>query len=49
MFLQRLKAVRAFIEWEPLSQWKRATVCGVIFLKGSLAINIQQLRLLMGK
>jgi hypothetical protein len=49
VFLQRLKDVRAFIEREPSSMWKRGTVCGVIFLKGSLAINIQQLRLLMGK
>lgn len=49
VFVQRLKTIRAFISREPSTQWKRAIVCGVMFLNSALAINIQQLRILMGK
>jgi hypothetical protein len=49
VFIQRLKTVKAFIDKDPQNLWKRAIVCGIMFLKSALAINIQQLRILMGK
>jgi hypothetical protein len=41
--------VKTYIEGDGQNQWKRAIVCGVMFLNSALAINIQQLRILMGK
>lgn len=49
VFVQRLKTIRSFISKDPATLWKRAIVCGVMFLNSALAINIQQLRILMGK
>jgi hypothetical protein len=49
VFVQRLKSIRAFITKDADSQWRRSLVCGIIFLSNSLAINIQQLRNLLGK
>jgi hypothetical protein len=49
VFTDRLNQVRAFIERNDEDQWKRSLVCGVFFLRDSLALNIQQLRTLLGK
>lgn len=50
VFVQRLKCIRDFIEKrDPSTMWKRVMVSGVMFLSSSLAINIQQLRVLMGR
>lgn len=50
IFIQRLKSIRNFIEnRDPSTIWKRVMVSGVMFLSSSLAINIQQLRILMGR
>lgn len=49
IFITRLKIIRDFIEKEPNDQWKRIVVCGIMFLNDALGINIQQLRILMGK
>lgn len=49
IFITRLKIIRNFIEREPNDQWKRIIVCGIMFLNDALGINIQQLRVLMGK
>jgi hypothetical protein len=49
VFMQRLKVIRSSIEREPSPQWKQLIVCGVLFLSSTLAINIQQLRILLGK
>jgi hypothetical protein len=49
VFVERLKAIRSFINKDPATQWKRSLVCGVIFLKTALAINIQQLKTFIGK
>ena len=44
-----LSEIRRYIEKSENNKWKRSIVCGVIFLQNSLAINIQQLRILIGK
>lgn len=49
VFVARLKIIRDYIEKEPNDQWKRIIVCGIMFLNDALGINIQQLRILMGK
>ena len=48
-FMLRLNKIRAYIERGDSNDWKRSVVCGIMFLKKSIAINIQQLRLLVGK
>jgi hypothetical protein len=48
-FVRRLMKVRSFIERGDNDDWKRGLVCGIIFLENSLAIHIQQFRLLLGK
>ncbi|OHS97519.1 hypothetical protein TRFO_36278 [Tritrichomonas foetus] len=49
IFVTRLKTIRDYINRNPNDQWKRSLVCGMVFLTSALGINIQQLRLLMGK
>lgn len=50
IFVRRLKAIRHYIEDRDKSTiWKRVMVSGVMFLSSALAINIQQLRILMGR
>jgi hypothetical protein len=44
-----INKVRNFIERTQDDSWKRALVCGIFFLSDSLALNIRQLRLLIGK
>lgn len=48
-FVKRLKKIRAFIERGDNDDWKRSLVCGIIFMNKSIAIHIQQFRLLLGK
>lgn len=48
-FNERLYHIRRYIEKGDGEEWKRSLVCGVIFLSQSLAINIQQFRILLGK
>ena len=48
-FLLNMKQIRCYIERGDQNDWKRSIVCGIVFLSNSIAINIQQLRLLFGK
>jgi hypothetical protein len=48
-FMEAIKKVRNFIERTQEDDWRCAQVCGIFFLSDSLSLNIQQLRLLMGK
>jgi hypothetical protein len=49
-FLDQLKQIRHFVERaaDP-DNWKRSMVCGIFFLGDGFAINIQQLRILIGR
>lgn len=49
VFVDRLNLVREYIDREETDKWKRCIVCGITFLENALAINIQQLRMLLGK
>lgn len=53
VFISRLKSVRNFVNKDlvPSNRWKRMVVCGIMFLDNydALAINIQQLKILLGK
>jgi hypothetical protein len=49
IFVQRVQAIHAFVHKDRVSQWQRSVVCGVIFLKSAMAINIHQLRTLLGR
>jgi hypothetical protein len=49
VFNDRLATIRRFVERQDDDDWKRALVCGVFFLPDGLALNIQQLRMLIGK
>jgi hypothetical protein len=48
-FKERISSVRDFVERNDDDVWKRSLVCGLFFLRNSLAVNIQQLRILFGK
>lgn len=48
-FLMKMKQIRCYIERGDQNDWKRSIVCGIVFLSNSIAINIQQLKLLFGK
>jgi hypothetical protein len=48
-FSYRLGKIREFIERNDQSKWQRSLVCGVFFLREGMALNIRQLRLLLGK
>ena len=48
-FINALHIIRNFIEKGDSNDWKRGVVCGIVFLEKTIAINIQQLRLLLGK
>jgi hypothetical protein len=48
-FIKRLIKIRSFVERGDQDDWKRSLVCGIIFMKNSIAIHIQQFRLLLGK
>ena len=48
-FVQRLQRIRSYVERGDGDDWKRGLVCGIIFLTNSIAIHIQQFRLLLGK
>ena len=48
-FLNRMTRIRHFVERGDGNDWKRSLVCGVLFLSNSIAINIQQFRLLVGR
>jgi hypothetical protein len=47
--MEGIKRVRNFIERTHEDEWRRALVCGIFFLSDALSLNIQQLRILMGK
>lgn len=49
IFIDRLNLVRAYLDRDESDKWKRCIVCGICFLESALAINIQQLRMLLGK
>ena len=48
-FIRRLIKIKEFVERGDSDDWKRGLVCGIIFMKNSIAIHIQQFRLLLGK
>jgi hypothetical protein len=48
-FADCLQRLRHYIESDPDDSWKRSLVCGIFFLSRALALNIQQLRILLGK
>ena len=48
-FIRRLIRIKEFVERGDDDDWKRGLVCGIIFMKNSIAIHIQQFRLLLGK
>ncbi|OHS99603.1 hypothetical protein TRFO_33891 [Tritrichomonas foetus] len=48
-FLDKLNKIKMFIEKGDENDWKRSIVCGVFFLDSALAIQIQQLRMLLGR
>lgn len=49
IFKIQLKRIRSYIQRGDEDDWKRSLVCGIFFINGALAINIQQLRFLLGK
>lgn len=49
LFITKLDEIRRYIEKGNENDWKRGVVCGIFFLKNSIAINIQSLRTLLGK
>ena len=49
MFSKRLKIIKEFVVKNDSDDWKRSFATGVIFLENSIAINIKQLIVLMGK
>jgi hypothetical protein len=48
-FSDGLSRIRNFIQWSLDDRWKRSLVCGVFFLRWSIALNVHHLSLLMGK
>lgn len=48
-FIGRLAAIKRFVEADVIEGWRRCLVCGIFFLPNGLAINIQQLRIVLGK
>lgn len=48
-FTEKLKKVRRYIYHNSSDVWKRSMVCGIIFLKEAIAINITQLMHLFGR
>ena len=49
MFLNRLNKIKNFIERGDCNDWRRSVVCGIFFLDSALAIQIQQLRIMLGR
>lgn len=49
IFIDRVRRIHSFVERGDGDEWKRSLVCGVFFMRNALAVNIQQLRLLMNK
>lgn len=49
MFNKRLKIIKEYVVKHDENDWKRSFATGVIFMENSIAINIKQLILLMGK
>lgn len=49
IFRQKLDRIKGFINNGRDGSWKRSVVCGIVFLADSIAINIQQLTVLLGK
>jgi hypothetical protein len=47
VFGDRLRLIRAFIERNESSKWKRSLVCGIAFMDSAIGINIRQLRILL--
>jgi hypothetical protein len=48
-FSHSLNKIRRFIESDDEDHWKRSLACGIFFLPDCLALNIQQLCILIGK
>lgn len=44
-----ISTIHAFVMRGDGDDWKRALVCGIVWLNGAIAINTRQLRLLMSK
>ena len=49
LFTDRFAKIKAFVQRGDDNDWRRSLLCGVFFLNGAMAINIQQLRKLLGK
>lgn len=48
-FSQRLEQIKAYICKDEANKWKRSLVCGIIFLKNGIAINIQNFKILLSR
>lgn len=48
-FSDKLNMIKKYIDSSDSDKWKRSKVCGIIFFEDRLIINIQQLRILLGK
>jgi len=48
-FKDRLIMIQNFVQSGDFDDWKRSLVCGIFFFRGFLVVNIQQLRILLGK
>ncbi|EAY11135.1 hypothetical protein TVAG_359150 [Trichomonas vaginalis G3] len=45
----KLNLIKKYVDSSEQDKWKRCKVCGIIFFDETLIINIQQLRILLGK
>ncbi|KAK8884180.1 hypothetical protein M9Y10_043286 [Tritrichomonas musculus] len=48
-FNQKLDQIKRYIERDNVNQWKRSLVCGAIFLKDGIFINIQNFKMILSR
>lgn len=48
-FNQKLDQIKKYIERDNVNQWKRSLVCGAIFLKDGIFINIQNFKMILSR
>ena len=48
-FNQKLDQIKKYIERDTANQWKRSLVCGAIFLKEGIFINIQNFKMVLSR
>lgn len=48
-FNQKLDQIKRYIERDNVNQWKRSLVCGAIFLKDGIFINIQNFKMVLSR